>query len=244
MRVGAVTSSTRIGVVALLALAVVGCSGAGRASRETEPQPDIDDAAIASAVDIRAIGCQTAPTRGAGAVVEGGFVLTAAHVVAGADSITVRAASPQDADAIIAHVVALDPNNDLALLATPDHDLQQLPLARGAANTVGVAIVFRDNSALAEPFVITRPVRMRIFDIYHHDTVSRSGYQVAISIEPGDSGAVLVGPTGAAVGVLYAKSRGTANRAWASSTVAVPVLISRARSIDPTEGIDAGPCVR
>ncbi len=241
MKVGTSCGAARIAFVAISVI-LVGCATSGSRSPITEPQPDVDDAAIASAVDIRALGCAVEPIRGAGAVIEGGFVLTAAHVVAGAHTLTVRPASPEAADPITAHVVAIDPGNDLALLSTPGHSLQELPLLRAGANDRGVAIVFRDLAPVAEPYVITRPVRVRILDIYHRSTVTRGGYQVAIEIDPGDSGAVLVGPTGAAVGVLYAKSQGTEQRAWASSTSAVPALIARARGVDPIAGIDPGAC--
>lgn len=232
----------RLHLIVASAALVAGCATAGQDTRATEPHPDIDDAAVASAVDIRAMGCTSDPIRGAGAVIEGGYVLTAAHVVTGAHTITVRPASPEAADPIDAHIVAIDPGNDLALLSTPGHELQELPLGRGAGNDRGIAIVFRNRAAVAQPYVITRPVRVRILDIYHHNTVTRSGYQVAMTIEPGDSGAVLVGPTGTAVGVLYAKSQGTDNRAWASSTSTVPSLIAGARGVDPAVGIDPGPC--
>ncbi len=241
MTVRALRNAARTGLVAASAM-LIGCAATGSRSLTTEPRPDIDDAAVASAVDIRATGCASEPTRGAGAVIEGGFVLTAAHVVAGAHTITVRPASPNVADPITAHIVAIDPNNDLALLSTPGHALQELPLGSASGNDRGVAIVFRNRAGVAQPFAITRPVRVRILDIYHVNTVTRSGYQVAVTIEPGDSGAVLVGPTGTAVGVLYAKSQGTENRAWASSTSAVPRLIAGARSVDPAVGIDPGPC--
>jgi S1-C subfamily serine protease len=227
----------------MIVAALASC-GASSSKESHEPQPDLDDAALSSAVDVRAIGCQKEPVRGAGAVVDGGFVLTAAHVVAGANSITVRPAIPDGAGTLAAHLVAIDPAADLALLSTPGYQSTSLALGRASASDKGVAIVFRDLTAIAVPFVITRPVTVRIFDIYHTKTVNRDGYQVAVEIEPGDSGAVLVGPTGTADGVLYAKSKDTEDRAWATSTSTTPSLLDRARRADPNAGIDPGLCAR
>jgi S1-C subfamily serine protease len=220
---------------------MVSCSS-DSSLESNEPQPDLDDAALTSAVDIRAIGCQGQAVRGAGAVIEGGFVLTAAHVVAGARSTTVRPATPDTAATATAHLVAIDPANDLALLATTDRSTPSLALGRAAAGDVGIVIVFRQLTALAQPFIITRPVNVRIFDIYHHRTVHRDGYQVAIEIEPGDSGGVLIGPKGTAVGVLYAKSQDADDRAWATSTSPVSALLKLAKLVDPNVGIDSGAC--
>ncbi len=229
----------------LLAFAIVVMTSCGTHSSKDsdEPQPDVDDAALTSAVDIRAFGCQLEPTRGAGAVIDGGFILTAAHVVAGASSITVRPATPANAASSIAHVVAIDPAADIALLSTPQSVAAPLSLGRASTNDRGVAVVFRDRTPIAIPFIITRPVRVRIFDIYHRKTVNRDGYQVEIEVEPGDSGAVLVGPRGTADGVLYAKSEDSEDRAWATTTTMLRSLLDRATRADPAVGIDSGTCV-
>lgn len=231
----------RARLLGLAVVAITSCAANG-AKESGEPQPDVDDAAIASAVDIRAIGCKVEAVRGAGAVIDGGFVLTAAHVVAGAKSISIRPATPNGARSITVHVAAIDAAADLALLSGPGERLPSLSLGRASARDRGVAIVFRDSVAIALPFTITRPVTVRIFDIYHAKTISRDGYQVEIEIEPGDSGAILVGPKATADGVLYAKSQDTENRAWATSTSVMASLIDRAKQANPDVGIDPGPC--
>ncbi|CAB4887481.1 unannotated protein [freshwater metagenome] len=220
-------------------LAIAGCSGG---SAHIDVRADLDDIALASAVEIHASGCHTEPIRGGGSGIIGGYVLTAAHVVAGATSITVRSAAFGSTTGVAAHLVAVDPANDLALLAAPGLLLAGLPLGKASAGDLGVAVIVRDHAGIAAPFTISRPVSVRILDIYQHDTVTRSGYQVAIEIEPGDSGAVLVGPRGDAVGVLYARSQAAENRAWATSTSAVPGLLQRAAGVDTATGIDPGPC--
>lgn len=227
-------------IVALLALASCGSTGE---EESDDSQPDIDDIALSSAVAIRAIGCSPGSIRGAGAIIEGGFVLTVGHVVAGATSITVQQANnPPGSEPLIAHLVAIDPKNDLALLSIPGSATPGLPLAQGATTGAGVAIVFRESKAVMHPFVITRPVLVRILDMYGQHTVARESYQVATEITPGDSGAVLVGPEGTAVGVLYARSDESDDRAWATTMAAVPRLVNSARLVDPAVGIDTGAC--
>lgn len=220
-----------------------GCSGSPPAPPSaTMRAPSIADIARASAVDIRATGCRPLEVRGAGAVVMGGYILTAAHVVAGSTSITVRPAAPTDAGAVKAVLVAIDPANDLALLSPQGLGLAPLPLGMMQAQDEGVAIIFRDGAGIAQPFTVARQVVVRILDIYGEAMISRDGYRVDISILPGDSGAVLVGPDGAASGVLYAKSRAEDNRAWAADTSTVATLVRSAAAADPRAGIRTGKC--
>ena len=219
------------------------CSGSPPASPSaTMRAPSIAEIARSSAVDIRATGCRPLEVRGAGAVVMGGYILTAAHVVAGSTSITVRPAAPTDAGAVKAVLVAIDPANDLALLSPQGLGLAPLPLGMMQAQDEGVAIIFRDGAGIAQPFTVARQVVVRILDIYGEAMISRDGYRVDISILPGDSGAVLVGPDGAASGVLYAKSRAEDNRAWAADTSTVATLVRSAAAADPRAGIRTGKC--
>jgi len=194
---------------AVAMLAACGSSGPTRSDQVV---------ASASAVDIRAAGCQPRPERGSGAVIKGGLVLTAAHVVAGATTITVKASGAGDSNG--AHLVAIDPANDLALLAVPGLTLPGLGLDTARSGDAGVTIVFRDDAPTSLPFTITNPAVVTLLDIYGKDEVDRDGYVVGVDIEAGDSGAVLVSG-GHAVGVLYADSRHQPHRAFASDVSAV-----------------------
>jgi S1-C subfamily serine protease len=234
--------SMRLRLVILAIVTLVGCGSVGE-DETNEVQPDLDDIALSSAVSIRSIGCAPGSIRGAGAVIEGGFVLTAGHVVAGATSIMVQPANnPPGSEPRAAHLVALDPKNDLALLAITGTSVPALRVARGASTGAGLTTVFRESKAVLHPFVITRPVQVRILDIYGQRTVTRESYQVAAETSGGDSGAVLIGPEGTAVGVLYAQSDVSDDRAWATTMAAVPRLIDDARLVDPSSGIDTGAC--
>lgn len=241
-------SARALAALALMSGACGACSSDGMGTASTAVQPDPATIAMAAAVDIRAMGCRTADVRGAGALISGEHILTAAHVVAGADSITVRAAAP-GAAGVAAHLVAIDPLHDLALLDVVASGLSErrpLNVADGgvaAGGDTGSVVLFRDGAAVDVPYTIERKVVVNILDIHHEHKVSRPGYEVEVSIAAGDSGAVMVGPSGRAVGVLYAKSRTDESRAFASDTGAVDALVAAAAGVDPAVGIDTGECV-
>ena len=236
------------GVLIAVALLNSACSSDGMGAAPTAVSTDPATTALAAAVDIRATGCRPAEVRGAGALIDGDHILTAAHVVAGADSITVRSASP-DATAVTARVVAIDPLRDLALLDVERGELTELrPLhvaagAVGAGGDTGSVVLFRDGAAVGVPYSIGRRVVVNILDIHHEHEVSRPGYEVDIAIAAGDSGAVMVAANRRAIGVLYAKSRAVDTRAFASDTGAVDALVAAASAVDPAVGIDTGECV-
>ena len=224
------------------------CSSGSSGASSSTTADDPSAAALASAVDIHATGCRTADVRGAGALIVGNHILTAAHVVSGAKSITVRSAG-SGAVGVTAHLVAIDAVHDLALIDVDINaltDRRPLVVGRGgvgASGDTGDAVLFRDDAAVVVPYTITKPVVVRILDIHHEHTVSRPGYEVGISIAAGDSGAVMVAADGSAIGVLYAKSRADDSRAFASDTGAVGELVAAAEGVDPAVGIDTGECV-
>ena len=240
--------ATVVGVLVGLALVNGACSSDGMGAAPTAVSPDPATAALAAAIDIRATGCRPADVRGAGALIDGDHILTAAHVVAGAESVTVRSAAA-DATAVTARVVAIDPLRDLALLAVDLSDLAEphpLHVAAGGVadrGDTGSVVLFRDDAAVTVPYSITRRVVVNILDIHHEHEVSRPGYEVDIAIAAGDSGAVMVAANGRAIGVLYAKSRAVDTRAFATDTGSVDALIAAADGVDPTVGIDTGECV-
>lgn len=238
-------SGRTFAVIVLLVLPVTLVTFAGCGSDDSEPSArSVEDVALASAVDLRVTGCLTEPVRGAGSMIEGAdgdpYILTAAHVVAGAEAISVRSADGSH-DSVAAVVLAVDPANDVALLGA-HLSLPALSLAELAGGDKGVAIVFRDGLATVQPFTIVNPAVVNILDIYGVNTISRPGYRVAIEIEPGDSGAVLVGPTGQAGGVLYARTRSTDETAFATNTSPVAALVEAAAGADRDAGIDSGDC--
>jgi len=167
------------------------------------------------------------------------YILTAAHVVAGATSITARPASgAASTDAVL---VAIDAANDVALLVA-DLAIDALPVGEMAAGDRGAVVVFRADVPTLLEFGIVNPAIVNILDIYGDSAVGRRGYRVEIEIEAGDSGAVLVGPDGRADGVLYAKTRSTVDNAFATGRSAIDALMNRAGAVDRTVGVSAGAC--
>jgi S1-C subfamily serine protease len=194
-------------VLAIVATAVGGAMVGGCA-------PDPPSAIVGLSVN----ACDTGLESGSGALVAPGIVLTAAHVVAGADSITVQ--RPGSGAPMTGEVVGFDPINDLAYVSVDDHARQHVDLATRPPITgdVGTAYVVRDASVVALPIEIARPVNIRTEDIYIDTMTNRPGYELVADIEPGDSGGVVV-IHGAVVGVIWARSNLAANRAYAIDTV-------------------------
>ncbi len=163
--------------------------------------------------------CDTGSESGSGALVAPGIVITAAHVVAGAESITID--RPGRAAPMAGTVVGFDPINDLAYISVDDSSGEHLDLATAAVRTgdTGTAYVVRDGEVVALPIEIARPINIRTEDIYVDTMTNRPGYELGGRIEAGDSGGVVV-VDGQVVGVIWARSNKTENRAYAMDIVA------------------------
>jgi S1-C subfamily serine protease len=177
----------------------------------------------AGVVGLTVTGCSTGEAHGSGIVMAPGLVLTAAHVVKGADEINVT-----DGDhSTTASVVAFDPDMDLAYVRLDDGlpgstiELADSVVERGER---GVAYVFRDGHVVALPVVVRRPVQIKTEDIYIEGDTNRPGFELDADIEAGDSGGpVLV--DGKVVGVLWARSSKYEHRAYAIDPVAAGGLV-------------------
>jgi S1-C subfamily serine protease len=168
-------------------------------------------------VGLSVTGCSTGAAHGSGIVVAPGLVLTAAHVVKGADAIDVT----NGVHATTGSVVAFDPDMDLAYVRV-DADLgAPSSLADGGVDRgeQGVAYVFRDGRVVTLPVTVRRSVHIRTEDIYIDSDTNRPGFELDADIESGDSGgAVMV--DGQVVGVLWASSSKYDQRAYAIDPVA------------------------
>ncbi|GBE67426.1 acid resistance periplasmic serine protease MarP [Mycobacterium sp. MFM001] len=156
-----------------------------------------------SVVKIRAIApsCQKV-LEGSGFVLSPDRVMTNAHVVAGANNVTVEASgNPYDAT-----VVSYDPSVDIAILAVPN--LPPPPLAFADSPVKGGT----DALVLGYPggggFVAT-PARVREIielsgpDIYRDATVNREVYTIRATVEQGNSGGPLIDLNGKVLGVVF-----------------------------------------
>lgn len=200
-----------------------------------------DRALLDAAVAVRVTACRPIVERGTGLVIERGRVLTSAHVVAGATSIRVFTPSGEESDA---EVLAFDPLNDLAVLAVDVGLGRPLPLAveppTGAFD--GRVVVFRQDRPVVEPIEVTRRVRINTEDIYRGDAVTRPGYELRADVRAGDSGGVVV-HEGAAVAVVWSRSRVTGDRAWAIDPIRGGAALRRQLATGVIDdAVDLGRC--
>lgn len=173
-----------------------------------EPNPHIIDipavaAAMSSAVKIRAIApsCQKV-LEGSGFVLSPDRVMTNAHVVAGASSVTVEAnGNPYDATA-----VSYDPTVDVAILAV--HSLPGNPLAFSddPADSGADALVLgypAGGNFVATPARIRETFNMSGPDIYRKTTVNREVYTIRATVDPGNTGGPLIDTGGRVLGMIF-----------------------------------------
>lgn len=219
MRAGAIAVAVLIGAVIAIA-----CSGA------TEATP-VDDRPI----EIRARGCDGPdPAVGSGTAVDAETVLTVAHVVAGADSITVTDAGGAEHAATVA---AIDTDLDLAVLDVPGLGVTSVELASLGAGDMGTASGVGTGGAFV--WTIERTVVIRFADIYGEGAHERPGYELEATIERGDSGAGLFAEDGSLGGVVFATSRRDPARAWATDIAAAADLLALAGEADTPDSTEA-----
>ena len=207
----------------VVALVVGGCAGNGASVPGSKPASSTvawtldKPAAVAAAIDVRANGCGPRIGFGSGTVINGGDIVTAAHVVAGSTSVEVidgnGARTP-------AKVVLFDPDLDLAVLRPADALGTPLTIRSMEAreDEVGVLVRIRELDGVMEieqiDVRVIREANIATTDIYLERAVVRDGFEIDSSVDTGDSGAMVVLPGGGA-GVVWARSNRVDGRAWA-----------------------------
>ena len=156
-----------------------------------------------SVVKVRAIApsCQKV-LEGSGFVLSPDRVMTNAHVVAGANSVTVEASgNPYDAT-----VVSYDPTVDIAILSVPNLPSGPLAFANTPVTSGTQAIVMGypgGGGFMATPARIRELIELSGPDIYRSATVNREVYTVRASVEQGNSGGPLIDLNGQVLGVVF-----------------------------------------
>jgi S1-C subfamily serine protease len=139
---------------------------------------------------------------GSGFVLDGsGLIVTNAHVVDGASTVTVQLASGRQLDG---RVVGSDPSSDIALLRVeaPRQELHPLPLGDSAAVAVGDPVV-----AIGNPLGLERSLTAGVVSGLNRTIDSPSGATIAgaiqtdASLNPGSSGGPLLDAQGRVIGV-------------------------------------------
>jgi S1-C subfamily serine protease len=146
---------------------------------------------------------------GAGFVISSnGLIATCAHVIGEARPITVRLATGRDYD--VTEVHAWDRNLDLAIVRIDATNLQPLALADSDQLAQGASVVAMGNPLGMEHSVVQGVVSARR-EFEHVEMI-----QLAMPIEPGNSGGPLVDMDGRVHGLLTLKAALSANLGFAT----------------------------
>lgn len=200
-------------------------------------------AAEGSTLLIRALTCGL-ETSGSGVLVADRYVVTNAHVVAGARADAVRVIT-SDGDPADATVVLFDPDLDVALLHTDPIGSVPLRFAnrdpeRGA---IGAALGYPGGGALTiVPAAVTGAYPATGRDIYGRDPVRRQILELRAEIDRGDSGGPFILEDGAIGGLVFAEARTNDDVGYALSPTAVATRI--APGMGRTDAVATGECLR
>jgi len=198
--------------------------------------------AEASTLKVAAATCGLS-SLGTGFVVRVDYVLTNAHVIAGAegDGIRVTTVDGRQLDAV---PILFDPQLDVALLHVPGLGLRALPLATTdpGRGSVGATLGYPNGGPLT---VLAAAVAGRYpatgYDIYGENEVRREILELRAAIDRGDSGGPLILSDGTVGGVVFAEARTNPDVGYALSPTAV------AARIGPWYGqvaeVDTGVCI-
>ena len=196
-----------------------------------------------AAVGIQVRGCDPGVQHGSGMFVDTGagpLVLTSAHVLKGAQSITVTRGDER-AEATI---VAFDPQMDLAHLAV---DGMAVPFPWTVDSTgvtggeSGSAYVVRDGRVATLPVTVERRINIRTEDIYVDGETLRPGFELRVDIDAGDSGGAVV-VDGRVIGVVWARSRRSVDRAYAIDPLRASATTAEQLRNGTISGIDLERC--
>jgi S1-C subfamily serine protease len=179
---------------------------------------------------------------GSGFVIEPGYVVTNAHVVAGVDEPIVQF---PDGSEFGATAVLFDSDLDVAVLrisgpGPQDLDLRDIDLDRGAR---GAVLGYPGGGNLtASTAGVRRLMDALGRDIYGRRTVQREVYELQARVRPGNSGGPFVTPQGMVAGVVFAASTTDADVGYALTSSQVDPMIQRA--LGRTSEVDTGRCIR
>jgi uncharacterized membrane protein required for colicin V production len=197
-------------------------------------------AAAASTARVVTQACESQIT-GTSVIVAPGYLVTNAHVVAGARTIRVTIAG----DTADADVVLFDPALDVAVLRAPGLEGPALRFASRdpGRGTLGAALGYADGGPLVVlPAAVSGGYPATGRDIYDGSRVTRDILELRAGVEPGDSGGPLVLEDGTIGGIVFAESRADDEVGYALTPTSVAVRVAPA--IGRTSPVDTGPCIR
>ena len=195
--------------------------------------------ALASVPRVEADACNYQST-GTGVAVKAGYVVTNAHVVAGARAVRIVTAD----GSFKATVVAFDPGLDVAVLRVAGFEASPLFFApdgpeRGATGaTIGYP---NGGGAVIEAAAVAARYSAEGLDIYGTSRVLREIIEIRAVVEPGDSGGPLLLADGTVGGLVFAESRTDASVGYALAPRAVATAIAPALGL--TAAVATGSCI-
>ena len=193
------------------------------------------DRTVLSTVKVEGPACGRIQ-EGSGFVVQPGVVVTNAHVVAGESRTMLLERSGRR---VSANVVYFDPDRDLAILQG-DVRAEPLPIGDAAINDVGAVLGYPGGGPLVvSPFQVRDDVTAVGRDLYDSHDTRREVLILAADLAPGDSGAALVNPEGAVVGVAFAIAPDRAGTAYALEVSELREALAAPR----VPRADTGPCL-
>lgn len=203
-----------------------------------------NDAVVAatrpSVVKIRGVAtsCQKV-LEGSGFVVAPNRVMSNAHVVAGADSVTVEA----DGQTYEAWVVSYDPDADISILDVPDLPVPPLVFAESPAPQGTDAVVMGypgGGDFLATPARVREIIELNGPDIYQKTTVTREVYTVRGTVRQGNSGGPMINRAGKVLGVVFGAAVDDVDTGFVLTAKEVERQLAK---IGSTERVPTGVCI-
>jgi S1-C subfamily serine protease len=180
---------------------------------------------------------------GSGVAIDDDYVVTNAHVVAGANRRGVRVATATGR-LTDATVVMFDPDLDVALLHAPGLDVPALRFAardpeRGA---LGATLGYPGGGALTiVPAAVTGAYPAIGRDIYGASTVRRDILELRADVDRGDSGGPFVLEDGTVGGLVFAEARTNDEVGYALTPTAVATRV--APSVGRSGSVATGDCL-
>jgi S1-C subfamily serine protease len=197
--------------------------------------------AEASTLKVSAATCGVQSV-GSGFVIARRYVVTNAHVIAGADTRGIRvSASGKALDAL---PVVFDPKLDIALLYVPGLGARPLSFAaedpdRGA---LGATLGYPGGGALTIlPAAVAGRYPATGHDIYGTDKIRRQILELRAAIDRGDSGGPLILQNGTVGGVVFAEARTNPEVGYALSATEVSAAVEP--SVGASAPVDTGGCI-
>jgi len=204
----------------------------------------IDDPVVAavrsSVLKIRGVapGCQKV-LEGTGFVVAPYRVMSNAHVVAGAETVTVES----DGQTFDAQVVSYDPDADISILDVPDLPSPPLKFAEVPAKTGTDALVLGypgGGDFQATPARVRETIELKGPDIYQSKTVDRKVYTIRGTVRQGNSGGPMVDRQGQVLGVVFGAAVDDAETGFVLTTREVGNQLGK---LGNTQPVATGLCV-